>query len=140
MSQSAFKKYLINQLPDTAGQITEGSFTDVADGTVPGVAGVITIHYFQVGKLYFGFNAYTVTSGQVNMVLGPLQASTNPNSTEMNDVVNRVCAKLGITENTRYVGYIYSQTPRVAAYNPAVPKWTQGNANESEFLRGILAN
>lgn len=116
------------------------SFTDVGDGTVPGAAGVITIHYQKIGKLYFGFNAWLATSGQVNMLLGPLTASVNPASAGMNDIVTRVCTILGITENTRYVGYIYSSTPRVAAYNTGTLTWTQGNANDSSFLIGILAN
>lgn len=121
------------------GDVTSGTITDIGSGTVPGSAGVITIHYKKVGNLYFGFNAYTVLTGQVNMVLGPLIASVNPNSAEMDDVVDRVCALLGITEQARYVGFIYSQTPRVAAYYPPGPYWSQGNANETEFLIGILA-
>lgn len=140
MSQTAFKKYEVNEEPTDPSQITAGSFTDTGDGTVPGSGGLITIHYLKVGKLYFGFNAYLATSGQVNMVCGPSAGGPNPTSAGMNDTVARLCTKLGITENTRYIGYIYSSSPRVASWSPGGATWSQGNPNESCFVQGILAN
>ncbi len=136
---TASKQYVLPTV-FTPGDIISGSFTDTGDGTTPSSGGIITIHYYKLGNVYFGFNAYTVTSGQVNMVLGPRFVTTNPNDSYMNDVVNRVCSKLGITEAARGVGYIYSGTPRLASYNTVGATWTQSNGNETIFLSYIVAN
>ncbi len=114
--------------PNVPGDITGGAFFDTGDGTVPGP---FTVNYYKVGKLYFGFNVYNATFGQVNMVLGDVNAGI------MNACVARICAQLGITEQARYIGNIYSGTPRGAIWNGAT--WTQNNPNEQQFIIGILS-
>lgn len=130
---TASKQYVL-PIQFTSGDITSGSFVDTGDGTVPGP---FTVHYQKVGNLYFGFNVYNATLGAVNMVLGGQFVTP---TTYMDDTVARICTKLGITENTRYIGNIYSGSPRTASWNTGGATWTQSNPNEQQFVIAILAN
>lgn len=123
MSQSAFKKYLIDN-DITSGDITTGSFTDTGNGST---ANPITINYLKIGKLYFGF----WSSGGVYFLLGDSDGN-------MAASIARVASKLGIIVDTSYTGTDYvGATGRHAIWNGAA--WQTSNANQQNFIQAILS-
>lgn len=128
----ATKQYKVNQLPDDPSQITTGSFTDVGPG------GTITISYFVVGKLYFGFQYLENSVGQMSPIIGGLDITT------FNNTISRMATKLGITVNTTYRNPNLSAwgTDALGYYDPSgSPTWVSYSGGATIYsLYAILAN
>jgi len=85
MAQSAFRKYLINQLPDSAGDITSGSIAATL-----GTFGSCTISWQKVGKLYFNLKFRNIAGTLDVLFLSDV------------DTTNQVMSILGLTLDTAY--------------------------------------
>lgn len=132
MSQSAFKKYSIDQLPNDPSQITSGFVTDTFNGGGPDFSG--DIYYEKVGKLYFNFQT---TGGGLNgciCVTGGGQSNA--------DNADRIASLLGLTVNTVYeVNTSLGGSNNVvyrAGYNSG--KWNDQGSQVGPMLTAFLAN
>lgn len=133
MSQSAFKKYSINQLPTDPSQITSGFVVDTFSLGGPDFSA--RIYYQKVGKLYFGFNnTITLSSTVVGVVCDDGLSNA--------DNADRIATLLGVTVNT-----IYTATSDVAGgtntgdritFNGT--KWVDNGVATGTILYAFLAN
>lgn len=114
MDQSAFKKYLINQLPTNPGEITPVTVTD----------GGNTFKAWNVGKLYFGWRLDAAPDSGISAV--SITASAD-----------RLAFLLGETINTNYFSDVNINAGNRVFWNGAA--WV-ASGSSAETLLGFLIN
>ncbi len=126
MSQSAFKKYLINTTSFGSGDIVTISIPVTT--SAPGI-GSANLTYNKVGKLYFNMRLTSVSGGFGSLPIAQYAG------TDLNNTYTEIANLIGVTIDTKYEkASLYSNVGVVKGfYQSSGPYWNINTSGSSGY-------